>query len=438
MFIIAYVSFIVLLGGCILLHHYMFKRHPQTSINNPAFVTFQRGYLLVYYLAIMADWLQGPYLYKLYSHYGFLEPQIAVLYVCGYASNVLFSTFTPLMTQTFGRKKVIIFFTLVYSVCCITKISRVYGVLIVGRILGGASTALLFAAFEAWYVHEHVDTNEFPQEWLTDTFSKSSLASGIIAVTAGVLTEILTEWWSLGPVAPFIAAIPFLVAAGGIVLSQWAENYGTSKVRFKPMCMEGLKHILSDVKVLLIGLAQSLVESVVCVFVFLWTPVLSPAGPPLGIVFANFMVSTMIGGVVCSLLTIHQWKPPQILLLATSLASIALFAAVVFASHPRVSYLAYLVLELCCGMYFSSMSQARKEILPEPHHTAVLNWFRVPLNLTAALVILLLHDTSSGAPEIFSVCTVLMGTAAVVIGHFVWKYKQTEAESSDKVDSADI
>ena len=304
----------------------------------------------------------------------------------------------------------------------------------IGRILGGVSTALLFTAFEAWYVHEHVETNDFPREWLSDTFSKSSLASGVIGVAAGVLTEILTEWWGLGPVAPFMAAIPFLVVSGGLVLLNWSENYGTSKIRFKSMCMGGLKHILTDTNVLVIGLIQSLVESVVYVFVFLWTPVLSPANPPLGIVFATFMVSTMIGGVLYSLLSLQEWKPSQILLATTSLATVALLGAVVFASHPRVSFVAFLVLELCCGLYFPAMSRSRKQILPEAHRTAILNWFRVPLNLTASVVILIFHDTSGGAPRIFTVCAVLMALAAILTGHFVWESNQRDIKSPDETE----
>ena len=41
--------------------------------------------------------------------------------------------------------------------------------LMVGRILGGISTSLLFSAFEAWMVTEHRKQG-FPEEWLGITF----------------------------------------------------------------------------------------------------------------------------------------------------------------------------------------------------------------------------------------------------------------------------
>ena len=52
--------------------------------------SFQRSFYLVYFSALLGDWLQGPYVYKLYAYYGFKESQIAVLYVAGFASSVLF------------------------------------------------------------------------------------------------------------------------------------------------------------------------------------------------------------------------------------------------------------------------------------------------------------------------------------------------------------
>ena len=50
------------------------------------------------------------------------------------------------------------------------------------------------------------------------------------------------------------------------------------------------------------GGVQTMVESCMYIFVFLWTPVLGPANPPLGMVFACFMVAIMIGSSLYTLL----------------------------------------------------------------------------------------------------------------------------------------
>ena len=46
-----------------------------------------KRYLLVYLLATMSDWLQGPYVYALYSDYGYSQHEIAILFVAGFGSS---------------------------------------------------------------------------------------------------------------------------------------------------------------------------------------------------------------------------------------------------------------------------------------------------------------------------------------------------------------
>ena len=66
--------------------------------------SFQKSFFLVYFLALLGDWLQGPYVYKLYAYYGFKESQIAILYVVGFASSVLFGTCTGPLADLWGRR----------------------------------------------------------------------------------------------------------------------------------------------------------------------------------------------------------------------------------------------------------------------------------------------------------------------------------------------
>ena len=160
MFVTAYLALVVLAGLCIALELASRRLSPQqtatTTVANPAFCRFQRLFLRGYLLALWADWLQGPYLYKLYRHYSFLESQIAILYVCGLASCVLFAPVAGWLPQALGRRRTCLLFCLAYSACCITKLSRDYFVLILGRVLGGLSTSLLTTSFEAWYLHQHM------------------------------------------------------------------------------------------------------------------------------------------------------------------------------------------------------------------------------------------------------------------------------------------
>ena len=147
--------------------------------------SFQRSFYLVYFSALLGDWLQGPYVYKLYAYYGFKESQIAVLYVAGFASSVIFGTCTGPLADIWGRRKMAISFAVIYTFCCLTKLSPNFWWLFVGRIFGGVATSMLFSTFESWYVYEHSERHGFPSEWIGITFSVTTFWNGIIAIIAG-------------------------------------------------------------------------------------------------------------------------------------------------------------------------------------------------------------------------------------------------------------
>ena len=420
MLAIAYVSLVVLVAISVLLH---LKVAPsEKSIGNPAFVKFQQIYFGVYFIALFAEWLQSPYLYRIYSHYGFIDTQIAIIYVCGFISSVLFSTGSGYLADKCGRKKACIFFCLMYSLCCLSKASSNYAVLILGRILGGISTSVLFSTFEAWYVYQHTQTHDFPMEWISVTFSKASFFNGVIAITTGVVANTLAEWVNFGPVSPFLFAIPFLLIAGILILTNWDENYGGKTIRLVGPCFESLRLIVTNSKILLIGAVTSLFESVMFVFVFLWTPVLDPAEPPLGIVFSCFMSCVMIGGLLFEAAMNRRVSPVRIIQLAIFLGVASnLASSFASANHPRKTFLAFLLMEFSCGLYFPAMNWLRRRILPEAHHAGIMNWFRVPLNVIASIVLLVLHDTHSGEgiTAIFGLCSGLMVIAALCMAKFM-------------------
>lgn len=54
---------------------------------------------------MMADWLQGPYLYRLYAHYGYLEDDIATLYIVGFSSSMLGGPLLGGLADKYGRKR---------------------------------------------------------------------------------------------------------------------------------------------------------------------------------------------------------------------------------------------------------------------------------------------------------------------------------------------
>ena len=80
-----------------------------------------KKYLLVYLLATLSDWLQGPYVYALYSDYGFEQKQIAQLFVAGFGSSMVFGSFVGSVADKGGRRLFVIIFAAVYLASCVTK-----------------------------------------------------------------------------------------------------------------------------------------------------------------------------------------------------------------------------------------------------------------------------------------------------------------------------
>ena len=70
-----------------------------------AFQRVHRNYLFVYCWMVAGDWLQGPYVYALYSSYGFSKHDIAVLFVGGFGSSMVFGTFAGAAADRLGRKR---------------------------------------------------------------------------------------------------------------------------------------------------------------------------------------------------------------------------------------------------------------------------------------------------------------------------------------------
>jgi len=119
------------------------------------FRRFQYTYLVVWCLCVGADWLQGPYLYALYAAYGYDNSEIALLFVTGFGSSLVFGGMAGMAADRFGRKKTCMAYCITYIMSCGAIHFNDFRSLMFGRITGGIATDLLFSCFECWMVSEH-------------------------------------------------------------------------------------------------------------------------------------------------------------------------------------------------------------------------------------------------------------------------------------------
>jgi len=214
-----------------------------------------RRYLAVYLLAVLSDWLQGPYVYALYDAYGYSQHDIAVLFVTGFGSSMVFGSFVGGMADQCGRRKFVLLFSVMYGASCLTKHMPDFRILMLGRLLGGISTSLLFSVFDAWLIRAHSDSG-IDRRYLSKSFSSASYGNSVVAVGAGLLADRAAGANSIRPffqsgrgdvdedgssspnydssvylggyLNPFDIALLALVLCGFLAAALWEENYGDS------------------------------------------------------------------------------------------------------------------------------------------------------------------------------------------------------------------
>jgi MFS transporter, MFS domain-containing protein family, molybdate-anion transporter len=190
-----------------------------------------------------------------------------------------------------------LFYGFFYIFSCLTKHFPNFYILISGRISGGIATSILFSTFESWMISEHFSRN-FSSELLDYTFFLQVFGNGIIAILSGLLGNFVRTFFN-SSVAPFDAAIIFLIIGVVLIQLNWVENYGSSDQNsgFFQNFQDAFIALKNDPKIICLGISQSFFEASMYAFVFMWTPTLELhfKNIPHGLVFAIFMVSVMIG-----------------------------------------------------------------------------------------------------------------------------------------------
>lgn len=420
---------------------------------DPKFVKFQAYYLTAFLLAMFADWLQGPYVYELYISYGFTKVHVAELFLGGYASSVLCGTWIGGLADKYGRRNMCLLYCLLYGASCVTKLFPDYYVLLLGRGLSGISTSLLFSVFESWMVCEH-HKQGFDSALLTDTFSKATFGNGVVAVTAGLFANFAASLF--GFVAPFVLAIVPLVLVAGIVTCYWHENHGNQSASMLNSLARGFELIRRDPKIAALGFAQSSFEGAMYTFVFMWTSAIKSdeeqaaedAGTTdqlgenttefLGLIFAIFMVCVMIGS---TLFKIHVARSREgayqlpLLLHSTALVSM-LVAASCVGRYPGVVYFMFLLFETCVGVFYPSYGVIKSERIPEEMRSAVMNIFRIPLNLFVLVLLLKIKYFSS--ESVFMICAVAHAISFVCYAYFYSSSKQGIVAEYEPVSKSEM
>lgn len=423
----------ILIASCLQYRSYKKKQNessspsssPSATNRTPQFVAFQNLYLLVFLLAMLGDWLQGPYVYALYAfEYHYDQETIAYLFIVGFGASMVVGTVAGGLCDKFGRKTGALGFAVIYVISCITKFWPDLWILMIGRLAGGIATSLLFTVFEAWMVSEHAK-NGFDEALVAETFERATFGNGIVAVLAGMIANPAAE--KHGYTAPFAIAIVPLSLVGFIVLTKWNENYGNASMDVADSFYKGWNAVKTSPKMFNLGAAQACFEGAMYTFVFMWTPALATpdteSSTPFGLIFSVFMVCVMIGSSLFAMLmeTRNLSEIPKIIHLA---AAAACFVVSLMIQSKSIVYLAFLAFETTVGLFWPAYGTIRAKHIPEESRASVMNIFRIPLN--AFVVLVLIKVKYMDVQTVFAICGICHS-----LGYYFYCQFLQHAESED-------
>ncbi|KAJ7238813.1 hypothetical protein B0H12DRAFT_1326754 [Mycena haematopus] len=395
-----------------------------------ALAALTRQYLIVYAIVMGADWLQGPYVYSLYrEQYNFPERTVAILFVTGFMSAGLAAPLIGVWADQHGRKRLCLVFCATYTCACLCILVPFFPVLLIGRVLGGISTSILFSAFESWLISA-ASSHALPQADLSTIMGRATLVNGLVATGAGVFANQLVGF-SGSFASPFIASGALLVFAWAVIRASWVENYGGSNAAESASVSDpfqlarlrvALRIVRDDPRLLVLGLTQTCFEGSMYLFVFLWVPALQEASLmgllPLGYIFSSFMLSMMLGSLLYTFLSAISPEPSLLThaKLSSAVCALAALALAVSVSQPdeRARFFAFCVFEACVGMYYPVQGMLRGALIANENRATLSSLFRVPLNVF--VVVSLLTGVASARGAVLTASALMLAFSSIMTG----------------------
>lgn len=151
------------------------------------------------------------------------EAVVANLFAIGFASAAVSAIFVGKLADTYGRKQACLAYCFLYSLSCLSVFSESLPVLFLGRVLGDATTTLLFSVFETWMVADYRRLDSMHNEtFLNEMFGTLATVNSLTAILSGISSEALVQVTE-STRAPFAASVLCLIAAAHQISSTWVR-----------------------------------------------------------------------------------------------------------------------------------------------------------------------------------------------------------------------
>ncbi|KAK3692087.1 major facilitator superfamily transporter [Podospora appendiculata] len=378
-------------------------------------------FLTVYALVMGADWLQGPFLYSLYTdEHALPHSLVSALFTTGFLSGGISGTFIGTLADRHGRRAACLSFCGACALSCLLTMLPSLPLLFAGRVLGGLSTSLLFSVFESWMVADvHARGNgggAGKGDELASMFGAMGTVNSLVAIASGVGSEWLVAATGTRR-APFVGSVALLGMAFVVILTQWAEYYGettpsTDKLSQTPTPTPSILAILTDPAVVSLGLTSTVFEGSMYLFVFFWAPALgsvhasSSSQPlPFGVIFASFMASCLAASLAFNSLPTSKHATLLLLILFTSAVCFLLSAA---PRSEQATFWVFCLFEAAVGVYWPCMGCLKGRLIDDGVRARVYGMLRVPLNVFVVVALMAAGEGPEAYRGVFVVCSGLL------------------------------
>lgn len=377
---IFYLSYFVL-AVALVVFFVRLRSKESVTITTKEFKQFQASYITSFSAVLFCELLASASFYHSFVYLGLSIDQIARLYVVSVLSSAIFSIVFEVVDMFSSRRDKCVSSCFLYAISMFSLfLGPHYEMLLFGRVLYGAASALQQIGFEAYGAHEHSNRG-FPDDWMSQTASYFTHSMALVAALTGLLGQSSSTSGPLGCIG--LCCSVFILAAIYILFT-WNKDINHQKFAVSPY-VANLVRVVSTARThpsfaWFLVMSASF-ESFIMLFTFYWAPWLTSLLPytnsrlPFELIFSCLVMASMLGNYV------YQWllssdsrlQVDSIFQYTLLACAISLFTGSIV-NTLSLSFLIGLIVQACIGVYWPSIGMLRGSVvLPElRNHTLAL------------------------------------------------------------------
>jgi len=411
------------------------------TITTNEFKLFQNGFLTAHGAIFLGELLSLASFYPTFVGMGCDLEQITKLYVVYVISNTVCGVLLDIVDFGTRRDKCVI----AAGLYCLSLLSLFfddhYDMLLLGRVIYGAGSALHHSSFQNYVDYQH-EVSGFPDDWLTHTYSVMTHSMALVAAASGIIGQTAA---SMGPLGSTGGCVLIFTATAVYVGLVWEQDLAAPRFMWAGFVFN-LKNAVESTRskksvMYILGISAAF-ESSITIFTFYWAPWLTGTVVmkdqeenklvPYELVYASMVVATMLGNYVYGMYgpSIGPELSFQIVLISTCLVFFT--SALMFSPLP--AFLAALVIQLGVGGYWPSIGTLRgRYIVPEQRSTC-MNMARVLTMIISSIVLRYVHGSTV---LVMSICALLCCVAAYLQHELVTQHTLEGEDFDDFEKNAD-